>query len=136
MRVLIVDDEITSRKILQKSLTPYSTCDFAVNGAEAITSFKKALLSDAPYDLICMDIMMPNIDGQQAVKEIRNLEKEKGVKPKKEVKIIMVTALGDPKNAIEAFYQGRATSYLVKPISVEKLLEEVKKLGLPLKSPG
>ncbi len=130
MRFLIVDDEITSRKILQKSLKPYGACDFAVNGAEAIISFKKALEEDCPYDLICMDIMMPNIDGQQAVKEIRKFEKEKGIKPKKEVKIIMVTALGDPKNAVEAFYQGRATSYLVKPISVEKLIEEVKKFGL------
>ncbi|MEQ8186477.1 MAG: response regulator [Candidatus Eremiobacterota bacterium] len=130
MRFLIVDDEITSRKILQKSLKPYGSCDFAVNGAEAITFFKKALEEECPYDLICMDIMMPNIDGQQAVKEIRKLEKEKGIKPKKEVKIIMVTALGDPKNAVEAFYHGKATSYLVKPISVEKLLGEVKKFGL------
>jgi two-component system, chemotaxis family, chemotaxis protein CheY len=130
MRILIVDDEITSRKILQKSLSTYGTCDFAVNGADGIASFKKALDENKPYDLICMDIMMPNIDGHQAIKTMRDMEKEKGIKPKKEVKIIMVTALGDPKNAMEAFYQGKATSYLVKPISVEKLHEEVKKLGL------
>ena len=73
---------------------------------------------------------MPNVDGQQALKEIREIEKEMGIKASNKVKVIMTTALKDPKNVMEAFYKGGASSYIVKPIKKQKLLEEVQKLGL------
>jgi len=130
MRVLIVEDDFVSRKLMQKLLGHYGECDVAVNGQEAIDAFKLALSDARPYDLICMDIMMPQIDGQRALKEIRKIEREKGVPVSKEVKVIMTTALDDPKNVVESLYKGGATSYVIKPIDKKKLLDEVKKLGL------
>jgi len=131
MRVLIVEDDFVSRKLLQRILGHYGECDIAVNGEEAIEAFRMALLEEGrPYDLVCMDIMMPAIDGQQALREIRRLEKEKGVGPAEEVKVIMTTALDDPKTVVESLYKGGAASYVVKPIDRKKLVEEVKKLGL------
>jgi two-component system, chemotaxis family, chemotaxis protein CheY len=58
------------------------------------------------------------------------MEKEMGVKGSEEVKVIMITALGDPRTVVKAFYKGGATSYLVKPVDKGKLLEEVRNLGL------
>lgn len=128
MRVLIVEDELIGSKVLQGFLSPYGDCDIAVDGKEAIDAFRLAWEENKPYDLICMDIMMPNIDGQQALKKIREIEKERGVLD--EVKVIMTTALSDRENTVKAFYEGGASSYIVKPVDKRTLLEEIRYLGL------
>ena len=130
MRVLIVEDDFISRKLLQRLLGHYGECDIAVNGEEAVEAFKMSLDDNSAYDLICMDIMMPGMDGQQALKEIRILEKDKGIPESESVKVMMTTALDDPKNVVESLYKGGAASYVVKPIDKAKLLEEVRKFGL------
>ncbi len=130
MRVLVVEDDFTSRKILQKILGPYGEVDIAVNGLEAVQAFTQSLDDANPYDLICMDIMMPEMDGQTALKKIRSLEKERGIVPAQEVKIVMTTALDDPKNVVEAYYKGGATSYVPKPIDKHMLLHLLKSLGV------
>jgi len=134
MRILIVEDDSASRRVMQKILSEFGECHIAVDGNEAIEKYKKSWLNVEPYDLICMDIMMPNIDGHEALIEIRKIEKEMGLDSSREVKVIMTTALDDPKNVVQAFYKGGATSYIVKPIAKKKLLEEIGKLGLDVKS--
>ena len=130
MRILIVEDEITSRQLLHGMLSSYGQCDTVVDGDEAIDAFRLALEEDKPYDLVLMDIMMPKINGQEALREIRDIEKSKGIRGPQKVKAIMTTALEDQKNVIDAFYKGGASAYLVKPIEKAKLIEEMKKLGL------
>jgi two-component system chemotaxis response regulator CheY len=130
MRSLIVEDDFISRRILKAFLMSFCECDIAVNGEEAVASFRMSIESKQPYDLICMDIMMPGVDGNEALRQIRGIEKERGVLPQHEVKIIMTTALDDPKTVIDSFYKGGATSYLVKPISRQKLLRELRTFGL------
>ena len=130
MRVLVVEDDFISRKLLTTLLGHYGECDIAVDGVEAVSACKMALDEDNPYDLICMDIMMPNLDGQAALKEIRQLEKDKRIAANNEAKVIMTTAVDDPKSVMESFYEGGAASYIVKPIDKKKLIDEVRKLGL------
>lgn len=129
MRILIVEDEFGSRKLLQKFLTPYGTCDMAVDGEEAVEAFTIALQEDEPYDLICLDIMLPKKDGQQVLKEIRAQERENNIMGLDGVKIIMTTALNDPKNIMEAF-RSQCEAYIPKPITKQKLFEEMRGLGL------
>ena len=130
MYSLIVEDDFVSRKILQKVLSQFGECDIATNGLEAIEAFKMAREQSTPYDLICMDIMMPVVDGQQALREIRQLEKDYGLKSEDAVKVIMTTALNDKKEVIDAFYKGEAASYFVKPFEVDEFVKELKVLGL------
>ncbi len=130
MRVLIVEDDFTSRKLLQMILTPHGECDIAVNGEECVDAFKLALREGKPYDLVCLDIMMPHKDGHQALKDIRAIERERGIKGSDEVKVIMTTALDDPKNVVEAYYKGGATSYIPKPIDKHMFLHLLRNLGL------
>ncbi len=130
MKCLITEDDFISRRILRELLSPYSDIEIAVDGEEALTAFKLAHEAKAPYELICMDIMMPKMDGREALRHIRKLEKEMGVPPSLEVKIIMTTALDDPKTVFDSFYQDGATAYLVKPISKQKLIRELRALGL------
>ena len=129
MKCLIVEDDFVCRKVLQSCLIDHGDCFIAVNGREAVHAFQIALDEGAPYDLICLDIMMPEMDGHEALKAIRQIENDHGTEGLDGVKIIMTTALDDPKNAMGAFKAG-CQSYIVKPIVKEKLLEEIEKLGL------
>jgi two-component system chemotaxis response regulator CheY len=77
-----------------------------------------------------MDIMMPVIDGQVALQEIRQLEKDFGLRSDEVAKVIMTTALNDKKEVVDAFYKGMAASYFVKPFEVDEFVKELKVLGL------
>jgi two-component system chemotaxis response regulator CheY len=132
MRVLIVEDELTSRIVLQEMLQeilPYANCYSAINGGEAIKAFSLAWEEKNPFVLICLDIKMPEMDGQEVLKEIRELEAEKGIGGLSGVKIIMTTVLGDHKNIIKAFRE-QCEAYIVKPIKKKELIEQIKSLGL------
>ena len=129
MRTLIVEDDFTSRLLLQSFLAGYGECHIAVNGKEAIEAFRRAANSGANYDLICMDIMMPEMDGQTALKQIRTIEEERGVNAEHGAKVIMTTALDDIKNVVEAF-KGLCDAYLFKPIDTAKLLGHLRALEL------
>ncbi|WP_319543503.1 response regulator [uncultured Pseudodesulfovibrio sp.] len=130
MKALIVDDDFYSRNMIHEILRQVAQCDIAVNGEEAIEAFGRGLANGEPYNLICLDLLMPEMDGQQALREIRALEKEHDVAPQNESKVIVTTMLADEKETHDAFFLGGATSYLVKPIDEEKLLNEIKSLGL------
>ena len=130
MRILIVEDDYTSRKLLQKMLSAYGETVGVSNGEEALEAYRLAFEENCPYQLICLDIMMPGIDGQQVLKSIRAQEKVRGISPNKEVKILMTTALDSPKDVFEAFYQGGCSSYLVKPIEKKQLIGKLRELGL------
>jgi two-component system chemotaxis response regulator CheY len=74
--------------------------------------------------------MMPEMDGREALKLIRQKEKESGIQPNNEVKIIMITALDTPKEVINAYYHGGCTNYLVKPVDKKKIESVIKELNL------
>jgi len=128
MRALIVEDEFLSRKVLRSFLMTLFEIDIVVNGREAIEAFRLAHTEKRPYDLILMDIMMPEVDGIEALQKIRDMEEKDNLKPK--VKAIMTTALDDPQTVIKSFYDGEASAYIVKPIAKDKLYNELEKLGL------
>jgi two-component system, chemotaxis family, chemotaxis protein CheY len=130
MKILIVEDDLTSRFVLKKMLTPYGECDAVVNGREAVEAFNLALETKVPYDLICLDIMMHEMDGRTALRLIRQSEKDSDIHPKNEVKIVMMTALDSPDEVIDAYYRGACTHYLVKPIEKLKLLNVLEELEL------
>lgn len=130
MKFLLAEDDFGSRRLLQVLSSPYGTCDVVMDGAEAVEAFRLAWEENRPYNAVFLDIMMPNLDGQQALRQIREVEAELGIAGNSEVKVVMTTALEDPKNVVEAFYQGGATSYLVKPIDKDKLRTELERLDL------
>lgn len=129
-RILVVEDDFGSRRMMQKLLEEYGSVDVVVDGEEAVSAIKMATMEKIPYDVIFLDIMMPKMDGQEALKQIRAYEKEIGVSPIHEVKVIMTTVLEDPKNVIEAYFKGGATTYIVKPVDRLKIRSELAKFGI------
>ena len=129
MKCLIVEDDFTARKLIQIYLSEFGKCFVAVNGKEAVQAVTQAFDEDEPYDLIALDIMMPQMDGIEALKAIRNLEKERGITGLDTVKVIMTTAKGQSQDIFDAFNTG-CEAYLIKPIRKPDLIDEIRKLGL------
>lgn len=129
MRFLIVEDDFTSRQLMQIYLAEFGQAFVAVNGREAVMAFETALNDGQPYDMICLDIMMPEMDGQQALKAIRTIEQQRGIGGLDAVKVIMTTAKGESSDIFTAFRAG-CEAYIVKPVRKSALLEEMQKLGL------
>ncbi len=129
MRILIAEDDFISRTIMKKYLTQYGECDVAIDGEEAVALFRLAMDEGRPYGLITLDIMMPKMDGQNVLKEIRSMESDNKIYGGDGVKVIMTTALSDKKNVLSAF-KSQCEAYLIKPIDKNKIITELKKLRL------
>lgn len=129
MKVLIVDDEPSVGMLFTAYLNDYGHCDVAINGYEAIDLFTKCYDEGEKYDLICLDIMMPNMSGREVLKKIRKFEEEHGINALSGVKVLMVTAKTDSKSIIGSFYD-QCEGYLKKPIERDDLVKAIKDLGL------
>ncbi len=129
MKILLAEDDYATRKFMVSFLSKYGECDVTVDGMEAVDAFLMALEEEEPYDLVCLDIMMPVMDGYQALVGIRNLEKQKNVPKEKEVKVIMTTALNEEQNVKLAFDLG-CMIYSGKPIDQTRFEQALKKLNL------
>jgi two-component system, chemotaxis family, chemotaxis protein CheY len=129
MRMLLVEDDFASRLLLQTFLSRYGECHVAVNGREAVEAFRTALEQGQKYDLICMDIMMPEMDGREAVRQVRAFEESRGILSSSGVKIIMATAVEDVKEVSRCFKE-LCDAYLVKPIDLSQLLNLMKSYQL------
>ena len=122
MKTLIAEDSTLSRISIEKHLIRFGIVDNATNGEEVLELFLKAHKNGVPYNLICLDIMMPRINGQKVLAEIRNIEDKLKIYLRDTVKIIMISSLNDNKNIMLAF-RNQCDGYLVKPIDPDKLLE-------------
>ena len=90
----------TSRILIEKYLSGYGSTDSVGDGEAAVEAFRRAVEKEEPYDLVCLDIMLPKMDGQEVLKKLRGLESEYNIAGGRAAKIIMTTALGDPQNII------------------------------------
>jgi len=129
LRTLLAEDDFASRLVLQTFLSRYGECHIAVNGKEAVDAVRFLLERGQRYNLICMDIMMPELDGREAVRQIRALEEEHGILSTYGAKIIMTTAVDDIKEVIRCF-QELCDSYLTKPIDLTELTKQMNSYGL------
>ena len=132
MRMLIVEDDFASRKLLVTILAPFGQCDVAVDGAEAVAAFRTALDKNEGYNLICLDIMLPKMDGQQVLTAIRGLEAERGIalgEQGRSVSIVMTTALDDSKSLFQSVTSG-CEAYIPKPITKDRLLRTLREIGV------
>jgi two-component system chemotaxis response regulator CheY len=129
MKTLVVEDDFTSGLYLQEILKKYGPTTIALNGREAVEAVRAAIEAGEPYNLITLDIMMPEMDGQAALQEIRRVEEAGGITAIYGAKVIMTTALDDSKNILTSF-KGQCDVYLTKPVDKSKLLDNIKKFGL------
>ena len=129
LRMLIVEDEFLSRNLLASLMAERGSADVAVDGEEAVRAVKYAYDSGTPYDVIFLDIMLPVMDGQEALRRIRDYERERGLHAPEGCKVVMTTALSDARNVMDAF-KGQCEAYIVKPYNKPKIEEQLRSIGL------
>lgn len=127
MRTLVVDDDQICRSLLQHVLSAYGTVAYAVDGVGAVAEVARSLAEGKHFDLITLDIMMPDLDGQQTLTVIRRLEAMFGCD--KPAQIAMTTALDDKDNLFRAFRE-QADFYFIKPIKLDRVRADLVKAGL------
>ncbi|WAM32112.1 chemotaxis protein CheY [Caldicellulosiruptor naganoensis] len=115
-RILIVDDAAFMRMMLKDIITKngYEVAGEAENGRRAVELYK-----ELKPDLVMMDITMPEMDGIQAVREIKKIDPQ--------AKIIMCSAMGQQAMVIESIQAG-ARDFIVKPFQAERIVEAIKKV--------
>ena len=134
MKTLVADDELTTRLVLQEILSGYGEVHSCVDGSEAVAAFTRALENGGPYDLVCMDLLMPKMDGFEALRLIRREEESRGRFRPRATKVIITTASDDDESINQAF-RGLCDAYIVKPVDTEALVGLVHCL-LPAEEPG
>lgn len=130
MKILIVDDDDDNRLVIVKIIGPLGHCDQAADGFEALEAFEGAMNNGEPYDIVFLDIMMPNMDGHEVLRAMRTFEKGKRMVTGSVTKIFMVTALGTDDNVFKAFLEGECTDFLIKPISKRMVFEKLAANGI------
>jgi two-component system, chemotaxis family, chemotaxis protein CheY len=121
MKTLIVEDDPTSRLLLHTILRGYGECELAADGKEALAALLRAEKAKQPFQLVCLDIMMPDIDGKEVLDTLRGLERASGRLPETWSKVVMTTARDDV-NTVGTSYYNLCDRYLIKPIDKAKLL--------------
>ena len=130
LNILIVDDEIIAGKVMASYLNPYGVCDVITEGRGAVEQVEQFIQNHAAsYDLICLDINMPGMDGLEVLQEIRRLEAEYGIDAADSARVIMATLMNDSHHVSRAF-MNQCEIYLVKPIQRDELLRQLVALGL------
>lgn len=129
MKTLIVEDEMLSRTLLLEILRPFGTVHVAVNGKEAIDAVRSALLTEQPYQLICLDIQLPDLDGIAVLKEVRVEEKRAKLNPRLLAKILMTTAMSDKAIVARAIEAG-CNGYMLKPYDSDRIVQQLRTFGL------
>lgn len=130
MRVLVVDDDAASRRVLTTYLTEVAQCETCASGAEAVATLARAILAGEPYDVVFLDIIMPHLDGHETLVRIREVEETAGVPPESRARVIMVTSMDDETNTMTALFDGQVAAYLVKPTLRTDVLAKLEILGL------
>ncbi len=129
MKFLIAEDELTSRLLLQNMLNRYGKCHLATNGLDAVKAVRDALEAGEPYDLICLDIEMPQMDGHTALKEIRAAEESHGITSDNAATVVMTT-VSEKTQDVTMAYDRLCDGYLVKPIAKVDLMVYLQTAGL------
>lgn len=131
-KVLIVEDSELQADMLNYILDNLGLKNItrAINGVHALELFENALLDGARYSLVFLDIVMPEMDGQEALMRMRAMEKKAGVSEENKTTIIMTTSLSSPEDMITALLEGDCTDYIVKPVSEDLLRLMLVKYGI------
>lgn len=129
LNILVVEDDPVSREVLCKLLSKHGECSRAEDGLNGLEKVEEALEAGEPFDLICLDLLMPSMGGHEALKKIRQVEAKHGLEYGLGAKIVVITALSDPGTIMEVL-SDQCDSYITKPVEAANVERQLRVLGL------
>lgn len=129
IRTLIVDDELVSREKLRTIMASHGDCECAVNGVEAIIQFTQAWDAWRPFDLVMLDIGLPDRAGQDVLQEIRRLERDRKMSGRHRAKVAIVTSAAERSTVAECVAAG-CDEYIIKPVSAATIARKIEAMNL------
>lgn len=129
MRILVAEDDEANRKFITKLLSKFGEVDAVIDGIGAVKKFSTALEDKQPYDLVCLDVMMPRVDGYKALEAIRDYESKSGIVQSEGARIIMISAL-DEGGFDETLAADKYDCYMNKPIDIMEFEMKLKRMNL------
>ena len=128
MKILVAEDDLISQKLIATILSPYGTVETASDGQSAIDMLNRASESGQPYALVCLDVMMPFVDGIKVLAHLRSLESSRGVPEESQAAVIMITAIDSQDSFLRSFREG-SQWYVTKPIKRAEFEVALAELG-------
>ncbi len=115
---------------MEEILSDHGSCSVAVDGLEAVEMFTQALRENERFNLVCLDIMIPKLDGQEVLRQVRDAERGSGLDESERSKVMMVSSLDDSENIMKAFTKGHCDAYIMKPVSRAKMQYHLQEMNL------
>ena len=131
MKILIADDELVSRTKLKLIMENFGECETVDNGRDAVAMFHKAHQRGKPFDLIMLDINLPEMDGTQVLSEMIAVQTKLEVSNAHKAKILMVTSFTDKDHVVGCIQSG-CDEYIAKPFDINTIGKKLSKLGIRL----
>jgi two-component system chemotaxis response regulator CheY len=125
--ILIVEDDELSRMMLKEVLSGFGNCHLAENGVEAIQLFEKAAIANTPFSLLCVDLLMPQMNGLAFVKKVREMEKTHLAFNGVRTKIFIISASDSIWDKAELILENLCDAYIEKPFNRNSLFGELHK---------
>lgn len=129
MKILVAEDDFLARKILFKALQAYGECDLACNGAEAWVAFRAAHQEGSSYDLILLDVMMPELEGTDVLHRIRDFEECMGLFHMDRARIVIATGSGEEACGREG-WKDRTEGLILKPYTPLSVRSDLRRMGI------
>jgi len=133
MKTLVVDDDLVSRRLMRTLVSAFSDCEVAVNGRDGLQVFEESHRAGKPFDLLCLDVMMPEMDGYELLAAVRAFEERNGIPADRGAKVVIMTAVEDPR-IISGAYVAGCQAFVRKPIDLQKLKGALHAAGVILPS--
>ena len=127
MKILIVDDDRVNISLLSNYLAECGEGTSAVNGEDALGMIQQAMQAGNPYELVCLDIMMPRMNGHETLTTIREMEQSTYNVSGRKANIIMISALDDI-GTIKKSFHNLCNAFLTKPVNRKELIKKVREL--------
>jgi two-component system chemotaxis response regulator CheY len=135
MHALIVEDDLVCRKVLHKLLAGYGTVESVNCGSDALIAVTQAREAGKPFQLVCLDIDMPDMTGHQVLVQLRREEDERSTPADQRLRVLMTSGHSQPENVIASFHN-RCDGFLVKPVNPHRLAERLNAFGFAPLSEG
>lgn len=129
MKALVAEGDFINRRVMQLFLASYGKCDVADNGRSALSMVEDAHRNNKPYALICMDSSLPELNGMELLRQIREFERQHALVGRDGARIMFLSVEAGKETILEAF-RSQCDGFMLKPFRKRELVEFLHHQGL------